>query len=93
VQVYHVVGEQFPNSTDIVGVALNLRKTGARLALWTRTSRDEIGLKSIGREFRSVVHLPASKKVGFASHADSKHKQSSRTGGFYWSGFKGDMSV
>jgi Eukaryotic initiation factor 4E len=86
--VYHAVGENFPHSTEVVGIALNLRKTGARLAVWIRGTLDLEGTKAIGRDFRKVVHLPASKHVGFSQHADIKLKKQ-----FYWSSFKGDLQV
>ena len=88
VQVYHTIGEQFPNSAEVVGVALNLRKTGARLAVWTRGSQDHDGLKQIGRELKDLVQMPPSKTIGYSKHADSK-----RHSKFYWSGFTGDITV
>lgn len=84
------MGEQFSFPTEIVGVALNLRKTGARLAIWTRGEQGESSLKTIGREFKALVGLPGSKEAGYSSHADSKKKSS---GKFLWSNFKGDMTV
>jgi hypothetical protein len=87
-QVYHAIGEQFSNSTDIVGVALNLRKTGPRIAVWTRGSQDVEDLKQLGREFKALVQMPASKTIGFARHEDSKRQNK-----FFWSGFTGDIVV
>ena len=88
VQVYHTIGEQFTHSTEVVGIALNLRKTGARLALWTRGSQDEEGLKQLGRELKALVKLPSSKTLGYASHESSKGQKR-----FFWSGFQGEMTV
>ena len=88
--MYHTVGECFPSSTEVVGVALNLRTTGARPAVWTRGAADEIGQKAIGREFKRLVGLPVTKSVGYALHVDSKQQPS---GKFLWSTFKGDMQV
>ena len=88
--MYHLIGEQFPNSTEVVGCALNLRKTGARLALWTRGTEGDQGTCAIGRELRKVVRLPGSKSAGFSRHAASKKAQA---GQFYWSNFQGQLTV
>lgn len=43
--VMHVIGEQFPDSHHVAGVALNIRKNGSRLSLWTRAAKNEAAEK------------------------------------------------
>lgn len=85
------IGEQFPHSNNVVGVALNIRKNGSRLALWTRTTKSETIEKALGRDFKAVVRVPASKAVGYSSHDDSKI--ATANGKMYWSSFRGTMRV
>jgi Eukaryotic initiation factor 4E len=43
--VMHTIGEQFPDSSHVAGVALNIRKNGSRLSLWTRGAKNEAAEK------------------------------------------------
>jgi hypothetical protein len=43
--VMHAIGEQFPDSFHVAGVALNIRKNGSRLSLWTRGAKNEAAEK------------------------------------------------
>eukprot|EP00892_Ulva_mutabilis_P008653 jgi/Ulvmu1/615/UM001_0623.1 len=89
--VMRAIGEQFPQSGNVVGVALNIRKNGSRLALWTRTTKTDAVEKTLGRDFKAVVRVPVSKTVGFSSHEDSK--TATANGKMYWSSFRGTMKV
>lgn len=91
VQVMRAIGEQFPQSGNVVGVALNIRKNGSRLALWTRTIKTDAVEKTLGRDFKAVVRVPVSKSVGYSSHEDSKI--ATANGKMYWSSFRGTMKV
>lgn len=85
------IGDQFSDGDDIVGVALNLRRTGARLAIWTRSSAALE--QAVGTELKAVLGFAANAPpvVGFESHADAKVK--AKTAKFYWSGFQGNPMV
>jgi hypothetical protein len=89
--VMHAIGEQFPDSGHIVGVALNIRKNGSRLAVWTRSAKNDAVEKVVGRDFKALLNMPAQRQVGYSSHHDSK--AASAEGKMYWSGFRGKLRV
>lgn len=89
--VMHAIGEQFPDSYHVAGVALNIRKNGSRLSLWTRGTKNEAAEKVVGRDFKNILHMPPQKQVGYSSFNDSK--VASAEGKMYWSAFKGNLRV
>lgn len=89
--VMHAIGEQFPDSYHVAGVALNIRKNGSRLALWTRSAKNEAAEKVVGRDFKSILHMSTQRQVGYSAFNDSK--VACAEGKMYWSGFKGNLRV
>ena len=89
--VMHAIGEQIPDSNHVAGVALNIRKNGSRLALWTRGAKSELAEKVVGRDFKSILRMPAQRQVGYSSFNDSK--AACAEGKMFWSGFKGSLRV
>ena len=63
--VMHTIGEQFPDSHHVAGVALNIRRNGSRLALWTRGAKNELAEKVVGRDFKAVLRMPAQRPVSY----------------------------
>lgn len=90
-QVMRAIGEQFPQANNVVGVALNIRKNGSRLALWTRATKTDAVEKTLGRDFKATVKVPTNKFVGYSSHDDSK--VATANGKMYWSSFRGTIRV
>ena len=89
--VMHTIGEQFPDSHHVAGVALNIRRNGSRLALWTRGAKNELAEKVVGRDFKAVLRMPAQRQIGYSSFNDSK--TACAEGKMFWSGFKGSLRV
>lgn len=52
--VMHAIGEQFPDSYHVAGVALNIRKNGSRLSLWTRGTKNEAAEKVKPRAHKNI---------------------------------------
>lgn len=48
-------------------------------------------LQVVGRDFKSTLHMPSQRQVGYASFNDSK--AACAEGKMYWSGFKGNLRV
>jgi len=72
------IGENFEQSdAEICGVVISLRKPQDRLALWTRNSNNENVCRSIGRQFKELLELPATEILGYQSHASSLKRNSS----------------
>jgi len=65
------IGESFEDDGEICGVIVSVRKTGDRLALWTKSSNNELAQKRIGTQFKKVLELPDNLTIGFTPHADS----------------------
>jgi len=65
------IGESFEDDSEICGVVVSVRKTGDRIALWTKNSNNEMAQKRIGQQFKKVLELPDNLTIGFTSHADS----------------------
>jgi len=65
------IGESFEDDSEICGVVVSVRKTGDRLAIWTKNSNNEMAQKRIGAQFKKVLDLPDKITIGFTSHADA----------------------
>ena len=65
-----IVGEQFTDSEEVMGVVLSVRKGKNKLQLWTRNgSRREETIR-LGREWKAAVDYNS--KIGYMTHDDSK---------------------
>ncbi|KAI9280632.1 translation initiation factor eIF 4e-like domain-containing protein [Sporodiniella umbellata] len=69
-----VIGEQLVASEDICGAVVSVRKTYYRLALWTKSSKDEEQIEKIKAQLREVFSLPEEIEVEFVPHVDSTAK-------------------
>lgn len=72
VQVLHILGEQFDEGMDILGVACNVRKQQDRIEVWTKTASDEAVQYSIGQQLKTLLKLPAAQTIGYTSHEQAK---------------------
>ena len=65
-----IVGEQFTDSDEVMGVVLSVRKGKNKLQLWTRNgSRREETIR-LGREWKAAVEYGS--RIGYMTHDDSK---------------------
>ncbi|ODQ67965.1 eukaryotic translation initiation factor 4E [Nadsonia fulvescens var. elongata DSM 6958] len=61
----------------VMGLFLNVRKTGVRVELWTRTADNKDRLMDIGNKFKTLLNPPD--RVEFTKHTDSMNKGTSRS--------------
>jgi len=72
------VGETFGDEEDeVCGCVISMRKTGDRIALWTRTATKEAATRAIGAQFKRTLGLPPNVILGYQSHADSMRRTGS----------------
>eukprot|EP00892_Ulva_mutabilis_P009798 jgi/Ulvmu1/7190/UM034_0099.1 len=70
--VLHILGEQFDEGMDVLGVACNVRKQQDRIEVWTKTASDEAVQYSIGQQLKTLLKLPPSQTIGYTSHEQGK---------------------
>ncbi|KAI8816696.1 putative eukaryotic initiation factor 4E [Fimicolochytrium jonesii] len=70
------VGENFPDSDEICGAVVSIRKQQDRLALWTRNALKEDETKAAGTIWKTVLQLPDSETIGYQAHSDALKKNS-----------------
>jgi len=73
-----MVGETLDIGDEITGGVVSRRKTGDRIAIWTRNRDDEEGIMTIGRHIRKIAGIPSNLPLQYQSHEDSL-----RTGASY----------
>lgn len=67
------IGEGFGDYEDeICGVVISLRKSGDRIALWTKHWNKEEATMEVGRIFKSNVSDNNNAKIGYQRHEDAK---------------------
>eukprot|EP01116_Phalansterium_solitarium_P004527 TRINITY_DN15558_c0_g1_i1.p1 TRINITY_DN15558_c0_g1~~TRINITY_DN15558_c0_g1_i1.p1 ORF type:complete len:251 (-),score=21.28 TRINITY_DN15558_c0_g1_i1:368-1120(-) len=70
------IGEAFEHENEICGAVVSIRKVH-RIALWTRTSTDEMAQRSIGASYKRFLELAPNETVGYQVHDDAlKHNSS-----------------
>ena len=74
------IGETLEGDRDseVMGLAVNIRKGFWRISIWTRTCGNKETLMEIGKRFKDVLKLPHTEVLEFASHSDASHSGSSR---------------
>ena len=65
-----IIGEQFTDSEEVMGVVLSIRKGKNKLQLWTRNGLRREETMRLGREWKAA--LDYSSKIGYMTHDDSK---------------------
>eukprot|EP00754_Rhynchopus_humris_P018433 Rhum_TRINITY_DN14601_c15_g1::Rhum_TRINITY_DN14601_c15_g1_i1::g.104898::m.104898/K03259/EIF4E; translation initiation factor 4E len=68
-----LIGEQFANSEDVCGIAVETRAKSDRFSLWTKTT-DKARTMALGREFRHLLKTHTDDQVQplcFTSHVSS----------------------
>lgn len=65
------IGASFDDDAQITGVVVSLRKSMDKIALWTSNSSDSDAVQRIGNQFKALLNLPASTKIGYqVPHTD-----------------------
>jgi hypothetical protein len=78
-QLLTLIGERFSVPSEVCGGVVNIRKSGNRIALWTRTATKEDEQQLLGRELKKVVNIDSSKTISFTSHYESmRHEKSAK---------------
>ena len=77
-----IIGEAFDDSDEICGAVVSVRKGNDRIAIWTKSTRQDSTLR-IGKKLRQVLHLPNGVAIGFQSHHASANKSSSYPNDMY----------
>ncbi|CAG8499291.1 1076_t:CDS:2 [Ambispora leptoticha] len=65
------IGESFDFPDEICGAVVSVRKIFYRISLWTRTSNNIEMTKTLGRQLKSTLGLPANQTLEFQAHSDS----------------------
>src|SRR5690606_15127247 len=71
-----LIGESFTDSGAVNGAVVSLRKGRNRLALWTRGA-DKAQAMRIGEEWKKMIGLGSSVRIGFQAHAQAMSKAKS----------------
>ncbi|KAG0741941.1 hypothetical protein G6F57_001454 [Rhizopus arrhizus] len=69
-----VIGEQLAIEDEVCGAVVSVRKSFYRIALWTKTSKDEEQTEKISKQLRDVLNLPEEIAIDFVPHVDSTAK-------------------
>lgn len=70
-QLLSLIGERFSVPSEVCGGVVNIRKSGNRVGLWTRTASKQEEQQRLGRELKKTIGLDDTKKISFTSHYDS----------------------
>ncbi|KND04093.1 uncharacterized protein SPPG_08940 [Spizellomyces punctatus DAOM BR117] len=75
--VLAAIGETFPDSDEICGIVVSIRKQQDRLSLWTKSALDEDKCRASGQHWKGVLGLGDGEKIGYQAHSDALRKNSS----------------
>lgn len=70
-----IIGENFTDENEVNGVVISLRKGRNRIALWTRHDNAKVAQR-VGQEWKKILMLPQTVKLGFTSHSQAMKKSS-----------------
>ena len=71
-----IIGETFSDEGEVNGVVISLCKGRNRIGLWTAHDGQKVAQR-IGNEWKKVLMLPQTVKLGFTSHSAAMKKTSS----------------
>jgi len=66
-----LIGEQFDESSEVCGAVVSVRQKQHRISLWTKTASSEPEQLTIGRQFKAILSIPDSEKIGYMVHDDA----------------------
>lgn len=66
------IGEQFEEGEEVCGVVVNIRQKQDRVCLWTKSAANEAVQVSLGKQFKQVLDIPETTKIGYLTHKDAK---------------------
>ncbi len=76
-----MIGEQFDDANEVLGAVVSPRKGEIRIALWTRTAKDEDAQLRIGEFFKRNLSIGKEQQIQYSLHDESvKTRTSYRTG-------------
>lgn len=74
-----VIGESIDeDDSEINGVVVNIRRSGYKIALWTKSTRQG-PLSRVGAKFKAVLQLEESEKLEFFTHSSANDKNARPT--------------
>lgn len=69
------IGEQFDEGDEVHGIAVNIRSAKDRIEVWTRSAANEAVQTSIGKQFKAVLDIPESQRIGFTVFSEKLQSQ------------------
>lgn len=66
-----LIGDQFEEGEEICGLVCSIRTRGPRLQLWNQNADREELIMSIGNQFKKMMGLSETGKLGYSMHEDS----------------------
>eukprot|EP01126_Amoeba_proteus_P010547 TRINITY_DN1411_c0_g1_i18.p1 TRINITY_DN1411_c0_g1~~TRINITY_DN1411_c0_g1_i18.p1 ORF type:complete len:130 (-),score=17.59 TRINITY_DN1411_c0_g1_i18:69-458(-) len=79
--VLALIGSNFEDCDEIAGSVVSVRKTGDRVAIWTRNAANEVACKRIGQQLKDVLGI--THVICYTAHEDAMKSKSGRSHTLY----------
>eukprot|EP01126_Amoeba_proteus_P010549 TRINITY_DN1411_c0_g1_i2.p1 TRINITY_DN1411_c0_g1~~TRINITY_DN1411_c0_g1_i2.p1 ORF type:complete len:191 (+),score=21.01 TRINITY_DN1411_c0_g1_i2:184-756(+) len=79
--VLALIGSNFEDCDEIAGSVVSVRKTGDRVAIWTRNATNEVACKRIGQQLKDVLGITHA--ISYTAHEDAMKSKSGRSHTLY----------
>jgi len=71
------IGESFEDESEVCGVVCSVRRAADKIALWSKTSTNDVAAKRLGRQLKTSLEISDNMIIGYQAHADCMKKNSS----------------